>query len=243
MQILPDPLDSTTSSCPDARTAAAAATRIFSIGHSNHALAHLFQLLQAVGVTAVVDVRSHPFSQRHPQFNRSELESALQACGIAYLFLGDRLGGRPAPLDLYDDEGRVDYERVRMTAHFQQGLDRVCRVLDRETVALLCAEEDPLDCHRGLMITPALVERGLTPGHLRADGSAESTADMESRLLKLTKVGAGISDGLFAGLLTCDERRSLLAEAYRLQARRKAYRLHPGHSPESPPDPAGDEGD
>src|SRR5205823_6911878 len=107
----------------------------------------------------------------------------------------------------------------------QQGLDRVCRALERFKLALLCAEEDPLDCHRGLMITPALGERGITPDHLHADGTVESTAQMESRLLSITKVGVGISDGLFAALLTAGERHQLLAEAYRLQARRKAYRL------------------
>jgi hypothetical protein len=229
MQILPDPIGRT------------AETRIFTIGHSNHSLTHLIDLLQAVGVTAIADVRSHPFSQRHPQFNRPELELGLKACSITYVFLGDHLGGRPAQLSLYDDNGRVDYERVRATARFRQGLDRVCQALQRFTVALLCAEEDPLDCHRGLMIAPALQERKLAPGHLRADGSVESTAELEARLLSRTKVGEEISDGLFAAFLTADEQRDLLAEAYRFQARRKAYRLRPGQSSEPLPDPAGEE--
>lgn len=104
--------------------------------------------------------------------------------------------------------------------------------LDRYTPALLCAEEDPLNCHRGLMITPALVERGLAPVHLRGDGSAETTAAMEQRLLAETGVGAGVLDGLFAAAVPDDERRRMVAEAYRLRARRKAFRWRPDVSDE-----------
>src|SRR5712692_3955517 len=144
-----------------------AGTRLFSIGHSNHDLARLVQLLQQAGVTAVSDVRSQPYSQRLPQFNRPELERGLKQCEIAYAFLGHLLGGRPRQTNLYDMEGRVDYERVRATAAFRQGLDQLSQALDEFTVAMLCSEEDPLNCHRGLMIAPALVEHGLTPAHLR----------------------------------------------------------------------------
>jgi hypothetical protein len=98
-------------------------------------------------------------------------------------------------------------------------------LLDRHAVALLCAEEDPLDCHRGLMITPALRERGLAPIHLRGDGSSETTAEMEKRLAAETKAGAGILDGLFADLLSGEERRTFLEDAYRIMSRRKAFRV------------------
>jgi uncharacterized protein (DUF488 family) len=206
-----------------------AATRLYSIGHSNHGLARLVELLQRAGVTAVADVRSQPFSQRHPHFNRSELERGLQTSEISYAFFGGHLGGRPGQVHLYDREGRVDYERVRATALFQQGLDLLCQALEQFTVATLCSEEDPLDCHRGLMIAPALVERGIKPAHLRGDGSIESMAEFEDRLLRETRVGSGIVDGLFATTISDKERGELLADAYRRQTRRRAYQLRPGN--------------
>src|SRR5437868_1994000 len=169
-----------------------AETRLYSIGHSNHELARLVQLLQHAGVTAVADVRSQPYSQRLPQFNRAELERGLQSCDIGYAFAGHRLGGRPVQLQVYDEEGRVDYERVRATAAFLHGLEDLCQAMDAHTVAMLCSEEDPLDCHRGLMIAPALVQRGILPAHVRGDGTIESTADFEERLLRETGVGVGI---------------------------------------------------
>jgi uncharacterized protein (DUF488 family) len=210
--------------------------RLLSVGHSNHELPDFLRLLQGAGVTAVADVRSHPFSQRLPQFNRPDLERALRACDIGYTFLGDDLGGRPRPRDLYDAEGRVDYEKVRTTAAFRRGLARLLEGLEWFTVAMLCSEADPLDCHRGLMITPALLERGVSPIHLRRDGSQETTAEMEERLLALTGVGKGVLDGLFAAAVTPEERRQFLAEAYRAHARRKAFRQRPDPAPGSSED-------
>ena len=91
----------------------------FSIGHSNHELADFLGLLGRAGITTLADVRSQPYSRRHPHYNRPDLEAALAQGGIAYVFLGHALGGRPEDPDLYDIEGRVDYEKVRRTSLFQ----------------------------------------------------------------------------------------------------------------------------
>jgi hypothetical protein len=139
------------------------------------------------------------------------------------VFLGDLLGGRPGARELYHPGGWVDYERVRATDAFRRGLDRLIRGLGRHTIAMLCSEDDPLDCHRGLMITPALVERGIAPLHLRKDGSVETTAEMERRLLKAEGLDKDLNS-LFAAQLTDEDRRQPLAEAYRARNRKKAYR-------------------
>jgi uncharacterized protein (DUF488 family) len=206
------------------------AAPIFTIGHSNHALAEFLALLEKHGITAVADVRSHPFSRRNPHFNREELEPALRQLGTVYVFLGDQLGGRPGQPSLYDADGRIDYERVRATDFFQRGLERLDKARQKFTVVLMCSEADPLDCHRGLMIAPALAERGVLPSHIRADGNLESTPEMEQRLLDETGVGAGLLDGLFADTLADSDRRDLLAEAYRKMSRKKAFRLKPGQT-------------
>lgn len=202
-----------------------AAAGLISVGHSNHDWPAFLALLRRAGVKVLADVRSSPYSGRYPYFNREPLACALREEGIPYVFLGDLLGGRPGQPSLYDEDGRVNYERVRQTAAFQRGLEQLARAGNGHTVAFLCSEEDPLQCHRGLMIAPALRERGLPPLHLRKDGSLETNEQMERRLLLETGIGAGLIDGLFAATLTEEDRRSLLAEAYRCQARRKAYQL------------------
>ncbi len=199
--------------------------RLISIGHSNHDWPTFAALLRRADVTMLADVRSSPYSGRYPHFNREALRHGLHGEGIAYVFLGDLLGGRPGQPSLYDNDGRVNYERVRQTTAFQRGLDQLTHALNGNIVAFLCSEEDPLQCHRGLMIAPALSERGFPPHHLRKDGSMESNEQMERRLLHETGIGTGLLDGLFAATLTEEERRSLLVEAYRCQARRKAYQL------------------
>ena len=204
---------------------------LFSIGHSNHELGNFLGLLGRAGITALADVRSQPYSRRHPQYNRPDLEAALNQGGIAYVFLGHALGGRPEDPDVYDSEGRVDYERVRKTYLFKQGLEELLAVKEKHTV-MFCAEEDPLDCHRGLMIAPALLELNIPTSHLRGDGSCEAMTEMEERLLAETHVGEGFLDGLFAELITPEDRRELLAKAYRLQSRRKAFRRREGEQEE-----------
>jgi uncharacterized protein (DUF488 family) len=206
--------------------------RLVSVGHTNHDWPAFLALLRRAGITALADVRSSPYSRWLPHFNKGPLENELRANGIAYVFLGDRLGGRPASRALYDDEGRVDYECVRQTEAFQRGLEHLTRGLPASTAAFLCSEEDPLDCHRGLMIAPALKACGYMPEHLRKDGAIETQEQMESRLLRDTRVGAGILDGLFAATLTEEDRAALLVEAYRRMARRKAFRLQAGEDAE-----------
>jgi hypothetical protein len=202
--------------------------QILTIGHSNHPMSRFVELLCRAEITALADVRSSPFSQRLPQFNQPELRQTLTMSGIRYIFLGDELGGRPRDVAVYDSEGRVDYWRVRRTENFRVGLERLLQESRHDVVAMMCAEEDPLDCHRALMITAELVERGFDPSHLRASGSVETTPHLEARLFEITGVGGGMATGLFAASLTPAERADLLTEAYREQARRKAFKIPPG---------------
>ncbi len=216
----------------DSQSGERCSKRLYTIGHSNHGFPNLLHLLRAAGVSVVADVRSQPYSVRYPAYNRPELERALSEEGLGYVFLGDTLGGRPRQPSLYDPDGRISYERVRAMPFFRRGLAQLEEILHDHSVALLCAEEDPLDCHRSLLLGPALAERGLAAAHLRGDGRIESNAELEERLLEVTRVGEGVLDGLFAATIDPDERRAFLEEAYRLQSARKAFRLRPETSGE-----------
>ena len=148
-----------------------------------------------------------------------------RSCRILWEQASSGFLGRPGQPSLYGADGRVDYERVRNTVEFQRGLQRLIEASEEYRIALLCAEEDPLDCHRGLMIAPALLESGIAALHLRGNGQIESQEQMENRLCAETGVGIGLLDGLFAPTLSEIERRDLVADAYRTMARRKSYRL------------------
>ena len=142
---------------------------VFTIGHSNHSMAQLLELLHRHGVTAVADVRSSPYSRLHPQFDREDLEASLGQNGIAYVFLGKQLGGRSDDPADYEN-GRVRYDRLAAKPAFASGIERLVRGTERHRIALLCAEKEPLDCHRTLLVAPALCALGVAVQHICASG-------------------------------------------------------------------------
>ncbi len=161
------------------------ASRVFTIGHSNHTTERFLALLILHAVTAVADVRSAPYSRFAPQFGKQPLERTLRAADIKYVFVGRELGARSSDPTCYEG-GRVRYDRLAETDLFQSGLDRLVRGSERETVAVLCTEKDPLDCHRTLLIARALMGRGLRVDHILADGSLEPHDDSMLRLIDKT---------------------------------------------------------
>ncbi len=186
---------------------------ILTIGHSNHGWERFVDLLKGAGVTAVADVRTSPWSRHTPQFNRETLTGALKAEGLAYVFLGAELGGRPEGAHLFDD-GVANYEAMAEEPRFQQGLERVVKGAQTHVVALMCAEREPLDCHRCLLVSRRLRARGLAVSHIHGDGAIEPHGETERRLL----VCEGLDhDDIF------ESRESQLARAYVQRARKVAY--------------------
>jgi uncharacterized protein (DUF488 family) len=141
-------------------------------------------LLTANGITAVADVLSRPFSRRHPQFNKERLAAQLAQYGIAYVFLGKELGARSEDPTCYEG-GKVQYPRLAATAAFKAGVERVLAGAEKFRVALMCAEKEPLDCHRTLLVSRALERTGASITHILADGSVEPHDKTMSRLIDL----------------------------------------------------------
>jgi uncharacterized protein (DUF488 family) len=195
---------------------------LFTIGHSNQEGGDFLSVLTNHGVKTLCDVRSRPGSFRFPQFNREPLEALLSSVALEYEFVGDALGGRPADPRAYYSDGRVDYAARRKSSEFTLGIDRLVELSHATNVVLMCAEEDPLQCHRFLMICPALVERGVVPVHIRRGGILESQLDAEDRLLGLHGRTAFATGSLFVS-----ERDSAIEEALQLQASEFAFRASP----------------
>ena len=157
--------------------------QVLTVGHSNHPLEVFLHLLSRHRVRFLADVRSAPYSRFNPQFSRDSLAAALGQHGIEYAYFGRELGGRPRDPACYEG-GRVRYEKVAETERFREGLTRVIDVACRHRVALMCAEREPLDCHRTLLVARALDGQGMDVQHILADGTLETQADAMSRLLE-----------------------------------------------------------
>lgn len=192
----------------------ATAHPVLTIGHSNHALPRFLALLQKADVTAVADVRSAPVSRFAPHFNKDRLARSLAEQGIAYVFIGKELGGRPELPELFSG-GVADYEKMAVVPAFKTGIGRLITGAESHRVAIMCAEADPLDCHRCLLVGRALAEAGVDIGHILSSGQVLTHAEIEDRLLDL----AGLNDGS----LLPSPRGERLVEAYRARARKVAY--------------------
>lgn len=187
---------------------------VFTIGHSTHLLSHFIDLLEKHRITAVADVRSSPYSRMNPQFNREHLSESLGCHRIQYVFLGRELGARSDDPACYDDD-QVQYDRLAETELFHSGIERVQRGASSHQIALACAEKDPIQCHRTILVSKHLIESGLEVQHIMADGSLESHAAAMRRLMESLRMAPG-------DLFKSDE--ALMAEAYDRQAHRIAYR-------------------
>ncbi len=197
---------------------------LYTIGHSRHTAEKVIELLRQHGVTAVADVRSQPYSRMNPQFNREAFSSRLKNAGIAYAFLGRELGVRSEDPSCYEN-GKVKYDRLARTPLFAAGLECILRGMKTQTVALMCAEKDPIACHRAILVCRHLAERGVKIAHILQDGRLERHDEAISRLLREL------------GLLECDlfrGRDELVDEAYARRGQQTAHRESgPGEEQES----------
>lgn len=155
---------------------------VLTIGHSNHSWGIFAGLLDQHSIDTLADVRSVPASRFDPQYNRSVLSVSLRGIGIDYVYRGNELGGRPQDPACYDN-GRIRYDWITETGVFRRGLALVKSHARDRRVALMCAEKDPLDCHRTLLVAPALVADGLEVQHVLSDGTLETHDQAMDRLL------------------------------------------------------------
>jgi uncharacterized protein (DUF488 family) len=173
---------------------------IKTIGHSNHPIERFVDLLKSGGVSLLVDVRSVPYSRRHPQFGRAPLAKSLAAAGIVYAWEGESLGGKGG-----------SYLDAAQRPAFTAALDRLIERAQDTTLCLMCAEKEPLDCHRTVLVSRRLAERGVAVEHLLANGQTRPHIDVEETLLAKSSGG-----DLF------DDRAQFLARAY--DARERAMK-------------------
>jgi uncharacterized protein (DUF488 family) len=158
--------------------------KLWTIGHSNHSIETFVGLLRLHQVTAVADVRSHPYSRRLPHFNKAPLQASLADAGIHYVFLGRELGARPEDLSCYVD-GKALYDRIASTALFFEGIQRLVKGAETYQIALMCAEKDPITCHRTILVCRQLRQFDVDIAHILSNGELESHTDLEQRLLQL----------------------------------------------------------
>ena len=160
---------------------------IYTVGHSNHEIAEFIKLLKLHNITAIADVRSAPYSQYTPQFNRENIDLELKAASIAYVFLGEELGARPSNENYYKN-GKADFARMAEGQEFKNGIKRLIEGSAKYRIAMMCAEKEPLDCHRTILVCRHLKSSIPNIHHILADGSVKTQDEIEAQLVEITKI-------------------------------------------------------
>lgn len=166
---------------------------IHTIGHSNHSGDSFFAYLSMHKIDTLIDVRTRPRS-RYRQFNQNILSSTVANMSMEYLYMGDELGGHPEQEALYDTTGHLVYERVAYTREFRKGIQELIRLAAKRKLALMCAEGDPMKCHRHPLLARSLIEKGVQILHIQRDGSLVDASipdvgDSDAQLPLLETVG------------------------------------------------------
>jgi uncharacterized protein (DUF488 family) len=193
---------------------------VYTIGHSTHQLDYFLELIKEYGVNCVVDVRSVPASAYNPQYNQEPLKIFLINHNITYLHFAEEFGARQIDPDLLDDEGKLDFDKVRKSFLFKKGLERIWLGVEKGfTIAIMCSEGEPLDCHRFSMVSFGLEKDGFEVMHILKDKSTKSNAELEKDLLKKYEKKLP-QKSLFEPDITVEDQ---LKAAYRLKNKEIGY--------------------
>jgi uncharacterized protein (DUF488 family) len=152
--------------------------RIYTVGHSDHELVDFLAILGSHGIEAIADVRRAPYSRHVPQFNKRTLRTALADAGIEYHYFGEALGGLPKS-DMARADAMKRLEEIRLRPGFDEAIEELIKLAEKRRIAVMCAEEDPSKCHRGLVLTPELQRRGARVLHIRADGRLDEAGNQK----------------------------------------------------------------
>lgn len=186
---------------------------LYTVGHSTHEADAFINLLRGHGIKMIADVRSSPYSRMTPQFDREALMALLRRSDIQYVFMGQELGARRTEAECYEN-AKARYDLIARAPLFLAGLQQIRQTAGRLRMALLCAEKDPITCHRAILVCRHLRQDRLAIRHILSNGSLESQAEAENRMLDTHDLSGG---HLF------ESQEQLIERAYDIQGDKIAY--------------------
>ena len=158
---------------------------VYSIGYSGFTPEEFVQVLLENGVTALVDVRSSPYSAYHTEYDREVLARTLKESGILYRNYAREFGARQENRGFLSPEGYLDFEKFAATEQFGEGVSKIKAGMERGYVfCFMCAETDPMTCHRAILVTRVFSRLGYEVIHLMPGNVRETQQEMERRMVE-----------------------------------------------------------
>ena len=187
---------------------------IYTIGHSSHSLDYFFELLASYGINTVIDIRSVPFSQYVPHFNKDYIKKQLKTRGFYCIYMGDELGIKQEEKKLYNTEGFLDFQKFQQSSSFKKAIDRITAGIEKGyEICIMCTEKEPLDCHRGILIGPELTARNIEVKHILPGGTFRNQKHLEKDLLEIYFRNQ-LQESFFINLNDRNHEETLISQAY-----------------------------
>lgn len=152
---------------------------IYTIGHSNHEPEKFIWLLQQNQIDTLVDVRSNPNSSWASFSNRDNLQKLLRTISMNYIYMGETLGGKPPDVPgVSSKDKKVDYNMLRQCDDFVHSIQKLIELAHHSKTCIMCAEENPVHCHRSLLIGAALSDSKINILHIRGNGKTQTDDEL-----------------------------------------------------------------
>lgn len=198
---------------------------IFTIGHSNYIVDRFLDMLRHYQIDCIVDIRGTPYSKYNIQYNKEVIEKTLKDKGYIYIYMGKEFAAQREDKSIYTNEGYADFEKVKNNKDFISGIERLkngCR--KGFNIALMGAKQDPINCHRCILVGKELRSNGFKVKHILDDYSIASQEELEDRLLE--KYYKGIFQVTFDGLAKNKiSREEMIKQCYRNSNAEIGFRL------------------
>lgn len=198
---------------------------IYTIGHSNYSIEKLIDMLKHYNINTVVDIRGIPYSKYNVQFNKENISKTLTMRGFIYIYMAEEFAANRSVKISYNAEGYADFERVVNEPSFLQGIERLKVGLAKGyKIALLGAMQDPIRCHRAILVGRYLRDNNFNVKHILDDFSIATQENIESSLLnKYFKNRCQLSIDSLLG--NEPDENNLIEEGYRLANREIGLRI------------------
>ncbi|WP_061995558.1 DUF488 domain-containing protein [Clostridium sp. ATCC 25772] len=198
---------------------------IFTIGHSNYTMEKLINMLKYFKIDCVVDIRGTPYSKYNVQFNKEVIEKSLKDAGFIYIYMAKELSAKRENKTSYNKEGYADFEKVIYEDEFKKGIERLKLGCEKGyNVAVLGAMQDPIRCHRSILVGRALRKVGFSVKHILDDYSLATQEKIEEKLLEkyFSNRDQITIDSLIGKNITKDD---MVYEGYKLANKEIGYRI------------------
>ena len=198
---------------------------IYTIGHSNYTIEKLIDMLHYYNINCVVDIRGTPYSKYNVQFDKETIRYTLNKAGFIYIYMAKELAAKRVNKQSYNEEGYSDFEKVINEKEFIEGIERLKNGCDKGyKIALLGAMQEPIRCHRAILVGKALRKYGFNVKHILDDYSIVSQDDIEEMLLDKyfsNRNQITIDDLIGSGLNS----KEMIEKGYRLANKEIGYRI------------------